>query len=370
MAKTRRFGDKWILADVEAEYANDKAPKASDGVRAKDLTVSPYEGSRIERDYDRPTMGNYPQINASPYVMITFSVELAPAAAAAQAPAYSKLMRACGLKEGDQAEETLQAWAAGTSYTVGDKVTDGVESFICIKDNTAAAANKPASAAQSGEFWDPYNRDVAAKVYTPRDEEFESLSIHFFQGPNRQKILGCRGTFTLSLTRGEIPMIDFSFTGRYQKPETAARVQGSISQYQAPRPITEANTPYWRLFDNAEQYLASLSFDLGNTITFRDLVNHAEVYSTDRKISWTAEVTGADISDFDYYAKLESHLGVDNSGDLVLHHGPDGGRQIRISSDMAQLNTLSTSNSDELLMYNLDGVLIPDRENEFKLEYL
>ena len=366
-----RFGNKWILAEIETTYGTDPTPTASDSIRASDLTVSPYEGSVVERTYDRSSMGSYPSINVAPYVSVTFSVELAPAGSAAGAPYYSKLLRACGLQESDvSAESSITAWAAAATITVGLKrsTSSPTQYWIATAAHTSAAGNKPGTSGGAA-YWREYYPTVAAKKYAPRDASFESATLHFFQDNNRQVIRGCRGTVTFNIRAGEIPTMDFNLMGLYTKPATATKVAGSAT-YTVPRPVTDSNTPLWTFLDNNEQFLSSLVITQGNNVVYRNTVNHEEVYISDRKMTWSAEVAGVQISDFDYYSNLESHLGVDHAGRLRLHHGDTSGRYIRISADEAQLTTLSSSNSDELLIYNLDGVLTPEGSNEFSIEYV
>ena len=120
---------------------------------AMNLVRASYEGSRVERTYDRKSMGSFAQLNTSPYVQLTFDVELGAGAGAAQAPVYAALLRACGLEESDRAAEVAADHADGTDYVVGDLVSLANLNYECIQAHTSDAGTNDPGTAGGAAFW-------------------------------------------------------------------------------------------------------------------------------------------------------------------------------------------------------------------------
>ena len=274
----KRYGDKFILVKLEPNYGVDSGPIGGDAVRAMNLVRASYEGSRVERTYDRKSMAASRSWNTSPYVQLTFDVELGAGAGAAQAPVYAALLRACGLEESDRAAEVAADHADGTDYVVGDLVSLANLNYECIQAHTSDAGTNDPGTAGGAAFWSLRNYIFpAAKVYKPRDTAHESVSIHYHAAGDRQVILGCRGSVVWTLARGEIPKMSFTLMGRYERPSTQVQPVADISDYPVPYPITNRNTPDWVLHNVDNQFLSSLNITLGNSVVWRDLVNDAQV---------------------------------------------------------------------------------------------
>src|SRR5690606_9648921 len=156
-----------ILAKIESVYGTDPTPTAgANAILTKNLARTIYDGNRIQRDLDYAYMGNDHSINTAPFVTVTFDVELAGSAAAGTVPQFGELLRACGL------DETV---TASTSV-----------------------------------------------VYAPVSTSFESVTIYYNYDGEMQKVVGARGTAIINMSRGQIPTISFTFTGRYAKPTAVA----------------------------------------------------------------------------------------------------------------------------------------------------
>ena len=371
-----RFGDKLILAKIESTYATDPSPAATDAVRTMDLTRQRYEGGTVERVVDRSSMGAYSTINPAPFVTLTFSVEfsgLGAAASSTVSPAYSDLLRACGLQRSDEAALVDGGtWTTGTSYTVGQRVKVSNINYTCILAHTAATANKPPTGASYATYWEVEANRPAAVLYQPRDTGFESVTIHYYEGTNRQVILGCRGSAEIMMERGQIPKINFSFTGFYATPSVQTAITGNISDYVVPYPMTDANTPDFTLGTLSSLKLSSLSVNMNNQVVYRDLVNSKTVEITDRKASFNMSVEADTQTNFNLPSFYESQSGTVPLSVMKLTHVPaSANRQIQITTDGLQVNAISDTNSDELLEYGLSGPITPEGTNadELTLRY-
>ena len=155
-----------ILIEAESSYGTDPTPAATDVVLVRDLSITPQSSDVVNRDVVRPYLGASEQLLANTSVECTFSVELAGSGTAGTAPRYGSALKACGFSE---------TVSSGTSVT-----------------------------------------------YAPISSSFSSVTIHYNVDGVRHIVTGCRGTFVINAAVGEIPSIDFTFTGIYNAPTDTA----------------------------------------------------------------------------------------------------------------------------------------------------
>ena len=88
-----------ILAKIEATYGTDPTPTGAEAILVRNLEITPLEAETVSRELIRPYLGASDQLLAQTRVGINFEVELAGSGTAGTAPAYSALMKSCGLSE-------------------------------------------------------------------------------------------------------------------------------------------------------------------------------------------------------------------------------------------------------------------------------
>ena len=145
-----------ILIEAESSYGTDPTPAATDVVLVRDLSITPQSSDVVNRDVVRPYLGASQQLLANTRVECTFSVELAGSGTAGTAPRYGSALKACGFSE---------TVVANTSVT-----------------------------------------------YEPISASFSSVTIHYNVDGVRHIVTGCRGSFSLSASVGEIPSICLLYT--------------------------------------------------------------------------------------------------------------------------------------------------------------
>ena len=215
-----------IAIETESTYGTDPTVSGADAVLVRDLSITPQSSDVVSRDLIRPYYGASQQLLANTRVECTFSVELAGSGTAGTAPAYGKALKACGLAE---------TVVANTSVT-----------------------------------------------YDPVSSSFSSVTIHYNIDGVRHKVTGCRGNVALSANVGEIPTLDFTFTGIYNAPDDTALLTPTYANQDDPLIFKNGNTSSFQLLSYAGA-LQSFSFDLGNATTYRELVGGSkEVLITDR----------------------------------------------------------------------------------------
>ncbi len=238
---------KLILAKIETNYGVDATP--TDAVLAKAVTCRPMEGEDVSRDLERPFRGAQEMFAVGLRVVLEFDVEMVAGGTAGTAPPYSALLRACGLAE---------------------VATPGT--------------------------------DV---VYTPVSSGYESATLYFWIGNNKQIIVGCRGTATLNINAQQIPTIHFTLTGLYAAPVAAALPAIDWSAWKKPLVATNVNTPVFTV-GGASLVMKSFSFNLGNDVQPRLLVGRSEIVIVDSNEAIDTTVEAVPLATFNPFDKAAS----------------------------------------------------------------
>ena len=278
----------------------------------RDLNITPQQSDVVSRDLIRPYLGASEQLLANTRVECTFSVELAGSGTAGDAPQYGKALKACGLAE---------TVVASTSVT-----------------------------------------------YTPVSSSFGSVTIHYNIDGVRHKVTGCRGTFTLNTNVGEIPTIDFSFTGIYNAPDDSALPSVTYANQATPLVFKNGNTDTFSLLSYSG-CLQSVSFDIGNTLVYRELIGcNKEVLITDRASNGTVVLEAVTIATKDYFSAA---LTDGTLGNLTFQHGTTAGNIVDFASTKIDIGDVSYSDQDGIAMLNIPYTAVPSTagDDEFSLIY-
>tara|TARA_R110001592_G_scaffold117318_2_gene319245 strand:- start:3228 stop:4166 length:939 start_codon:yes stop_codon:yes gene_type:complete len=302
-----------ILVETESTYGTDPTPDGADAVLVRDLSITPQSSDVVSRDLIRPYLGASQQLLANTKVECTFSVELAGSGAAGTAPQYGKAIQACGLSE------TI---AANTSVT-----------------------------------------------YEPESSAFNSVTIHYNIDGVRHKVTGCRGNLTLNATVGEIPSLDFSFTGIYNAPDDTALPTPTYANQDDPLIFKNGNTSSFQLLSYAGA-LQSISMDLGTSLVYRELVGGTkEVLITDRAVSGSVSIEAVLMATKDFFAAA-----VDDDaalGNLQFTHGSVAGNIVQFTSAKVDIGDVSYGDQDGIAMLEIPYTCVPDSaaNAEFDLIY-
>jgi hypothetical protein len=301
-----------ILIETESTYGTDPTPDGADAVLVRDLNITPQQSDVVNRDVVRPYLGASEQLLANTRVECSFSVELAGSGAAGTAPQYGKALQACGLSE------TI---VADTSVT-----------------------------------------------YAPVSASFSSVTIYYNIDGLRHKVTGCRGTFSINCTVGEIPTIDFTFTGVYVAPDDSALPSATYANQASPLIFKNGNTSSFQLLSFAGA-LQAFSFDLGNNLVYRELVGGTkEVLLTDRAGTGSTTIEAVSIASKNYFG---SALTDSSLGNLDFTHGSTAGNIVDFASTRVDIGDVSYSDQDGIAMFNIPYTCVPSTSgnDEFSLAY-
>ena len=294
-----------ILIEAESSYGTDPTPSATDVVLVTDLSITPQSSDVVNRDVVRPYLGSSQQLLANTRVECTFSVEFAGSGAAGTAPRYGSALKACGLSE------TI---ASGTSVT-----------------------------------------------YEPISANFSSVTIHYNVDGVRHIVTGCRGIVALSAEVGSIPTLDFTFTGIYNAPTDTALPSVTYGNQATPLIFKNGNTTSFQLLSFAGA-LQSLSFDMGNSIVYRELVGGTkEVLLTDRAANGSVSIEAPALSSKDFFVAALSDTAL---GNLTVTHGTAACNICRFSSTKVDIGDVTYGEMDGVTMLEIPYTLVPSSAND------
>lgn len=289
-----------ILIKPETTYGTDPTPAGTDAVLVRDLSIVPLQSDVVSRDLVRPYLGASEQLLANVRVQCTFSVELASSGTAGTAPAYGKALKACGLSE------TI---VASTSVT-----------------------------------------------YAPVSSGFSSVSIYYNVDGVLHKVTGARGTFVLNGTVGQIPTIDFTFTGIFNGPTDTAAPSVTYSNQATPVLFKNGNTTGFELLSYAG-CLQSVSFDIGNSLIYRELVGCAkQALITDRKSTGSVTIEAVSMATKNYFTAA---LTDGSLGNLTWQHGQTAGNIFTFTSTRIDVGDVSYGDQDGIAMLTIPYTAIP-----------
>lgn len=295
------FKNRVIWAKIESTYGTDPTPTSTDSMITTGLERDVYAGNVVNIEVDEPVLGASEDVNTGPYTTIRFGIHLQGSGAAGTAPYWGVLMRGCGYSE------TVNA---GT--------------------------------------------DV---VYDPVSSSFESVTIYFNRDGERQVIVGARGTFSISMGVGNIPVINFTFTGLYARPTTASMTLDKTA-YVAPLPITKVNTPTLSVLGYSAK-AENFNFNQNGNVVYRNVIGGEDVFFTDRNPSGDILIQAPALATKDIFADAESHNGV-TTGAFQLVHGTAAGKIVTIDAPKVQLTSINEQSSDDILMYQMGMKFLND----------
>jgi hypothetical protein len=294
-----------ILIEAESSYGTDPTPAATDVVLVRDLSITPQSSDVVNRDVVRPYLGASEQLLANTKVECTFSVELAGSGAAGTAPRYGSALKACGFSE---------TVSSGTSVT-----------------------------------------------YAPVSASFSSVTIHYNVDGVRHIVTGCRGTFVLNAAVGEIPSIDFTFTGIYNAPTDTALPSVTYGAQATPLIFKNGNTSGFSLLSHSGA-LMNMSMDVGNSLVYRELVGGTkEVLITDRAANGSVTIEAPALGTKDFFAAALTDASL---GNLQFLHGTTAGNKVQFISSKVDIGDVSYGEADGVTMLEIPYTLVPSAAND------
>ena len=308
---TRHAKKILLLAEIESTYGVDASPTTNDAMLIMSPSITPIAGDTISRELVRPYFGALPTQLTNKRVEISFAIDYAASGEAGTAPAYAKILRACGLA---QTATTTQV------------------------------------------------------TYTPVSAEFESVTLYYYLDGALHAVTGTRGTFSLTYEAGANPLLNFTLTGMYNRPTTRTLPSASYPAFKDP---LIAGTPNMAAFSvvgvaSTAACPSKIEFDLGTTIgNYNTLCDSSAIISA-REATIKTTITAPVLATKNYYQAVETG----DNNPFVLTHGVSAGQKITLHAPKAQLSELGHGENENVLQYELSLKLLPNAGNdEFYLRY-
>lgn len=299
-----------VALKVETTEGTPVSLTGADCFLIRNATLTPLAGNTVTREFVRETYGNYGTIQLDQHVELSFEVEFSPSGTAGTRPPYGDALLACGF------EETT---SAGTSV-----------------------------------------------IYNPVSSDIDSCTIAVYMDGVKHLMAGCRGNVSLTLGRGSLPTLNFTFMGSYAAPVDASPLTPNFSDFKTPLGANSLNTATVSLH-GIDVCMESFSADMANQTTFRDLPGcDPKALITNRQPSGTMVFEMTNVSTYAWVEAARLHT-VD---DLQIVHGSGAGKIITIDAPAVSFNPPSFSDSDGVLMCSMPLVFEPvSGDDEFTLTY-
>lgn len=174
LATPRAWKKKSIFMKVESTYNTDASPVGADWMEARDLTVTEFEATVVQRNIVMENKGRMGGLIGAVQCKVDFSVALAPSGTAGTKPKWDAMMQAAGFAV------TTVAPVAGPPVVAGS-----------VTYNLVSTAEK-------------------------------SATIYYFADGDKHVITGVRGSWSAGLDAAGLPMMKFAGQGVYARPVAAA----------------------------------------------------------------------------------------------------------------------------------------------------
>ncbi|MFC3442548.1 hypothetical protein ACFOKF_15340 [Sphingobium rhizovicinum] len=278
MAEPIKWRSKIILVKAEPlnAYGIDPTPTgASNAMLLTNVQFQPMEGQDVSRNLETPYMGAQESLPVGLYCVLTGDFELVGSGQLGVAPAWSPLLRSCGVAE---------------VVTPGNKVE-----------------------------------------YAPVTEGHESVAAYFMIGTNRYVMLGGRSTGVITINAQGIPVCRVTITGLFTVPTVAARPVVDLSKWQKPQVAAKATTPVYTI-DGISFVARDYSLNLGCEVQPRMLFNQERVLIVDKAEQLTVTVEAVPVSTYNPVARAGSETADAPRVPIIIEHGTIVGRKVRIDT--------------------------------------
>lgn len=263
------YNEALLVGDIEATFRLGGTPDLlTDTYDVGPVSMSP-DFSNLQRTAQRATFSPAPTRTGRRQMQYQFTMDLAGSGVTdgSKAPAFGRMLRACGFAETQFASAGLATArrspdntrtaavtlaAGGTSAYTGTHPRLVVVTMTAVDEATVSAVATPTQAAYeqtavsvatATEFAGPEGSKLmmtftgslvvgdkyfflfvpAGYLYTPISDPTSTESMYFrlYEANKYHLLTGARGTFSLAATAGEYGQLQFTFTGDYNPPQAA-----------------------------------------------------------------------------------------------------------------------------------------------------
>lgn len=391
MSDTLNLRKQVLFAALEAAgYGVDATPTSAGSILCGEISIDPLEGETVKRDIIRPNMGNNGSIRVSNYVKISFSVEWAGAGTAGTAPKLATLLKMCNVSE-----QLLAAAVTGTAQAGGSTTTvklaaeasaidgyyvgmplrmtagagDGYKGRITAYNGTTKVATVTGVFADAPDVTSSYSIDANA-IYLPNSNSALAAStsgtLYFYLDGVRHILLGARGTFKPAIKANGIASFQFEFQGLLGEIADIALPTADFSGWQTPVPVGTSITSDVTLFSLRNPVFTEFSFDQGNEVKYKNLVNEEAVHILDRSTTLSVTTRAQKIATMDWYTQIKTN----GDGILALRHGTTAGNTVGIFCPRVQPTGIKYAKDDNIADHQITFDVKPTDAGNNEIMYI
>lgn len=307
-----------ILAKIETTEGVDAVPTgAANALLISDVTINPLNAQNVDRALLRPYFGASEQLVGAAFTELQFTVELAGSGAAATAPAWGALLRACGFAE-------------------------TVSTFVAYAPDT------------------PANQ--------------KSVTIYYYDDGVLHKLLGAKGNVTLGMGVGERPTLQFSFMGNDGGVSAVANPATTLTAWKAPLVITDTNSGDVKLggtyaagaVTGGTPYTSrGLSINVGNQLQFSPLLGAQPVDITGREVTGSLQLDLSAAQEVTFFGSVKANT----LQAISLEHGSVAGAIVGVHMAAVQLINPSKQDVNGRRLIGFDLRSVPSAGNDDLIIY-
>lgn len=292
-----------FLFKPEVTYGVSSAPTgAANAMILSNVTYEPLAGAEVEIERLKPYMGHQGIILTGDYCRLRGEVDITGSGTPGTAPPFGAMLRACGMKE---------------------VVTAGV--------------------------------DVQ---YSPVSKLFESGTGFFNDDGVNHVMLGSRGKVTGQLTPGQVPRLSFEMLALLGTISDTALPTIDDTDWIDAVPVNKANTT--ASLHGFAGACEGLTFDLGNVVEPRMLINHESIRQTGRKMTGSAIFEAASLAEKNWIQTARQQA----TGVLAAQHGTVAGNIVEFEAPKIQIGRPSYGATQGIRNNTLPLIFRPSAGND------
>ena len=302
-----------VQVEIEATYGVNPGNWTADNAVLIKKAKFQIDRDVVKRELARGYLGGSDQLIGTRRAQIEFEVEMAGAGAAGTAPAWGKLLRACGMAE------TINA---GTNVE-----------------------------------------------YSPVSGGFESLTIRYSLDGVVHVSKGCRGNVTFMMNAYGIPMMKFKFMGFDSFVVEGAIGQTDFSAWKRPLVLTDANagdihigggfTDGWAT-GGTKLKSRGLEFDLGQKVSHLKILGGEEIDIADRETTGKMSIFLEPADEVVWRNDMNNNV----LTSMGFRYGTTAGNKVSVYAPEVQRITPQAEDYEGRVMFGTDLALLPDAGND------
>ena len=192
---------------------------------------------------------------------------------------------------------------------------------------------------------------ITSATYKPASSAISSMSFAAYLDGKIKKLWGARGDVSLKLEKGKPAIFHFVFTGAdYSDTDGAMLTTGVV--YEATKPIPFMSSTF--LIDSYAAIVGSLEFKMNNVVALRPDINaisgHKSAVITERKPTMSMDPEEVLVATYDFYTKLKTH----SEGALTLALTGSAGNIATVTAPKVQYVGINPGDKSGILSLGID----------------